>query len=171
MKKSNMVEEYRVGNYVINGKSGSFGVVVSMVGGIGEKGVVILVGDYFHDGYTEFVKDEDIRPIPLTEELLEYALSNVFQRADSYNEYDPTEFEIPREVLPGIYGTSNWSLVEDEEEQGKWWISAGTGSLLTMVRGLHHLQNLFYDLEGEELTIDKDQVVRILNKNKRDEKE
>lgn len=164
MKKSNRIEEYCVGNYAISAKSGSLGVVVSMVGGIGAKGVVILVGDYFHDGYTEFVRDEDIRPIPLTEELLEYALSNVFQRADSYNEYSPTEFEIPREVLPGIWGTSNWSLVEDEEEQGKWWLSAGTGSLLTVVRSLNHLQNLFYDLEGEELTIDEDQVVRILKK-------
>lgn len=167
MKKSNSVGEYRVGNYVINEKSGNLGVVAYTIGGAGENSAVILVGDYSNDGCTVFVEDKDVQPIPLTEELLEYALSNVFQRADSYNESSPTEFEIPCEVLPGIWGTSNWSLVEDEEEQGKWWLSAGTGCFLTVVRSLNHLQNLFYDLEGEELTIDKDQVVRILKKPER----
>lgn len=167
MKKSNSVGEYRVGNYVINEKSGNLGVVAYTIGGAGENSAVILVGDYSNDGYTVFVEDKDVQPIPLTEELLEYALSDVFRRAEPDHEYSPTEYKIPREVFPGIWGAANWSLVEDEEEQGKWWLSAGTGCFLTVVRSLNHLQNLFYDLEREELTIDKDQVVRILKKQER----
>lgn len=164
MKKSNRVEEFRVGNYVVSAKSGSLGKVVSTCGGLGENGVVIEIGDII-TGYTSFVKDEDIRPIPLTEGLLEDALSDVFQKAEC--DYKPTEYEIPREVLPGVFGTANWSLVEDDEERGKWWLSAGTGSLLTVVKSLHHIQNLFYDLEGKALTVYEYQINRILKTEKR----
>ena len=96
MKKSNRVEEFRVGNYVESAKSGSLGKVVSTCGGLGENGVVIEIGDII-TGYTSFVKDEDIRPIPLTEGLLEDALSDVFQKAEC--DYKPTEYEIPRCLL------------------------------------------------------------------------
>lgn len=68
MKESNRVEEFRVGNYVISAKSGSLGKVVSTYGGLGENGVVIEIGDILTGGYTSFIKDEDIRPIPLTED-------------------------------------------------------------------------------------------------------
>ena len=168
MKKSNRVEEFRVGNYVVSAKSGSLGKVVSTCGGLGENGVVIEIGDII-TGYTSFVKDEDIRPTPLTEGLLEDALSDVFQKAEC--DYKPTEYEIPREVLPGVFGTANWSLVEDDEERGKWWLSAGTGSLLTVVKSLHHIQNLFYDLEGEKLAVYEYQVNRYLKKQESRERE
>ena len=170
MKESNRVEEFRVGNYVISAKSGSLGKVVSTYGGLGENGVVIEIGDILTGGYTSFVKDEDIRPIPLTEGLLEDVLSDVFQKAECDYKYRPTEYEIPREVFPGVFGTANWSLVEDDEERGKWWLSAGTGSLLTVVKSLHHIQNLFYDLEGKELSI-RERRLKNFIKTKSNEKE
>lgn len=168
MRKSNRVEEVRVGNYVISAKSGSLGKVVSTYGGLGENGVVIEVGDILTGGYTSFVKGEDIRPIPLTAELIDCVLTDDFARKDY--DWRPTEYEIPREVFSGVFGTANWSLVEDDEERGKWWLSAGTGSLLTVVKSLHHLQNLFYDLEGKELSI-RERRLKNFIKTKSNEKE
>ena len=173
MKMSNRIEEYRVGNYVVCPKLGSLGKVISITATAFPPGGTLSVNvwNQFSGDHIKQISINYIRPIPLTEDLLEYALSDVFRRAEPDYKYSPTEYEIPREVLPGIWGTANWSLVEDEEEQGKWWLSAGTGSLLTVVRNLHHLQNLFCDLEGEEMTVDKGQVDRILKEQERDGRE
>lgn len=156
------MEEYRAGNYVTCAKLGSFGKVVSTTATAFPPGGMLAVDVWnkYRGNYIKQIFIDYIQPIPLTEELIEYALGDVFRRVDC--DYKPTEFEIPKEVLPGIMGAANWSLVEDEYEKGKWWLSAGVGSILTQVKTLHHLQNLFFDLEGEELEIDKNVLKKFI---------
>lgn len=164
MKTSNRIEEYRAGNYVACAKLGSFGKITSTTATAFPPGgtLAVDVWNKYRGDYIKRISIDYIQPIPLTEELIGYALSDVFQRVEC--DHRPAEFEIPKEVLPGIMGTANWSLVEDEDEKGKWWLSAGVGSILTQVKSLHHLQNLFFDLEGEELEIDKN-VLKSLIRN------
>lgn len=157
MKDRDIIIGVRVGNFVMCGKSGCLGKVVSIENcGFDGGRVSIAVGDISINGFYTFIDEEYIMPIPLTVELINYALSGVFQKAERAD--GRTEFEIPCEVLPGVYGVRNWSLVEDDEEQGKWWLTAGTGSYITEVKSLHHLQNIFLDLEGVELSIYDDQI-------------
>lgn len=161
MRKSNRVEEIRVGNYIKCARSGILGKVVSIQNGGFDGGrVSIAVGDILINGFYTSVDAEYIMPIPLTVELINYALSGVFQKVERADER--TEFEVPCEVLPGIYGVRNWSLIEDEEEKDKWWLTAGYGCYITEVKSLHHLQNLFYDLEGREMTIYEYKIERVL---------
>lgn len=162
MKERDIIIGVRAGNYVMCGKTGSLCKVVSVESGGFDGGrVSVTVGDILINGFYTFIDAEDIMPIPLTVELINYALSGVFQKAERADER--TEFEVPCEVLTGVYGVRNWSLIEDEEEKDKWWLTAGTGSYLTEVKSLHHLQNIFFDLEGREMTIYEYKIERVLS--------
>lgn len=170
MKMSNRIEEYRVGNYVVCPKLGSLGKVISITATAFPPGGTLSVNvwNQFSGDHIKQISINYIRPIPLTAELIECVLTDDFARVDCDSR--PTEFEIPREVLPGVWGARNWCLAEDEEVENKWWISAGLGYILTEVKSLHHLQNLFYDLEGKELSI-RERRLKHFVKTKNNERE
>lgn len=168
MKTSNRIEEFRVGNFVTCGKSGYLGEIIQIKSDIGGYEFVVDACNHCNSRFTASFDISNIRPIPLTAELIECVLTNDFSRKD--NDLKPTEFEIPCEVVPGIWGVRNWSLTEDDEEENKWWLSAGLGYAITEVKSLHHLQNIFYDLEGKELSISERRLKNFI-KTKNDERE
>ena len=158
MKESVRIKEFRVGNYVVGDHPWSLGKVIETTStGFPPGGNVgVEFKNQFSGKYIKRTSIDNLRPIPLTEKLIERGLCEDFRRVDRKD--GRIEFEIPCEVLPGVYGVRNWSLLEDEEDKNKWWLSAGTGSYITLVKSLHHLQNLFFDLEGVELSIYDDQI-------------
>ena len=129
MKKN----ELRIGNWVLNKryKSG----YVMQIESIGEFGVNIELG---YDGRSPIIEDDcsfnECNPIPLTEEWL---LKFGFEKTDSHGDF---------EYLIGRYSYFRGSFyIADCDECGE----------SVEVQHVHQLQNLYFALTGEELTINE----------------
>lgn len=167
MKTSNRIEEYRVGNYVACDKSGYLGEIIQIKSDVGGYEVVIEACNHYNDRFTTTLDVSSIRPIPLTEDLIECVLTDDFSRKDFDSR--PIEFEIPYKVLPDVWIARDWKLTK-RGDKNNWWISFGLGHFITEVMSLHHLQNIFYDLEGKELSIRERRLKQFI-KTKDNEKE
>lgn len=139
MKESNIIEEFRVGNYIECDYPLHLGKITQIKRAIGETKLGVKAYNVFDDIFEVPFDVSEIRPIALTESLIDSAL--FFQKMECDNRDDQVIFEIP--------GT-NWSLEEDKDKKNKWWLTTRDGStIITEVKSLHHLQNIYLDLEGQ----------------------
>ena len=122
--------ELRIGNYIKYSEDG----VIFTIGSIDEKGYTVQ-----NDEETTWIEEYEFESIPLTEEWL-LKLGFTRHHADYFNDViyiknvpNNNEFE--------------WGLYPNKIGSG---IQVKNGKLLKYV---HQLQNLYFSLTGEELTI------------------
>lgn len=106
---------------------------------LGSSGIIVTEnGRYCFDGSDG--TQEEFRPIPLTEEwLLKFGFEN------KLNEY--TNLWVKK---------NNWFHFEYDQDEKKWFcIMTSGGRTITDIEYVHKLQNLYFSLTGEELTLIK----------------
>lgn len=130
--------EIRIGNIFLHtNENGTFNVVVKEVLESG-------INTHFNNG-TWFIGLDNIRPIPLTEEIL---IKAGFERG-GYNLVEVTHPKYPRLFF-----------VLGEEFKSIWWNYNISGTFKECepsqieITYLHQLQNLIFALTGEEIKID-----------------
>jgi len=124
--------ELRLGN-LINYKTGGICQVAF---------IALSIADY---GICGFVKPECFEPIPLTEEWL---VKFGFEWSCEYHERNPMEIDIDLHnsftIYPPFEYKKYWYVSVTMPSGGTWEID---------VKYIHQLQNLYFALTGEELTI------------------
>jgi hypothetical protein len=99
-----------------------------------EKPVRITLGDFVREYNDEHL--EDYEPIPLTEEwLIKFGFD-----FDGYCSYWKSEIELTKDTMDEHFQSFN---------------NVGSGLCQKEIKYVHQLQNLYFALTGEELTIKK----------------
>lgn len=116
--------ELRIGNCIL--KNGSNYIIDTL---------------FFVDVYDGTVMDFELQPIPLTEEWL---LKFGFEKDEEYDEAGLVDYRYELNINTASF-TSNWNTEES------YYVNYNQGGVDIFY--VHQLQNLYFALTGEELTV------------------
>ena len=133
--------ELRINDYFIDtfGHSWCSPNSIQIIKTIGKDGV-----NEWHDmGTSGCCKFEDMKPVPITPELL---LSKGFERSDFYGTYtNGSDYCIVYRSDEG--GEDAGWYIQNDKESDAWCLSVNNEPL----QYIHQLQNFYFDLTGNEL--------------------
>lgn len=152
------VKELRIGNWVSGQNDPEMKVVEISEGSVQLRffGADEDYGDWSYD-------DEDLKPIPLTPDILEKCgfdknkIKKVTRFVDSIDDIDPSDknkytywWDIPIPKNDHVEDLPRFTLVQFGKGTDIFWKYQ---MLSVKVKYLHQIQNLYYALTGEELEI------------------